>query len=177
MITLLPLELSAAGVTNGLGISLFLFFMLAFCFFLMRKDLGILTELSWAAKEQSKGYLLSENNVACLSLARTCTEIYNSYKKGTFCLVLGQAMSRESRKKLWRLLLTYSCGLLLTVRSVRVFSLCLCTRKGVQKVTSSRQWMILVWSSFIYLSNTADSISIFQALLLAEEFKHIFFDL
>lgn len=80
-------------------------------------------------------------------------------------------------KKLWRLLLTYSCGLLLTVRSVRVFSLCLCTRKGVQKVTSSRQWMILVWSSFIYLSNTADSISIFQALLLAEEFKHIFFDL
>ena len=45
-VTLLPLELVAEGVTDWLGISPFLFFMLAFCFFLIRKDLGILMKLS-----------------------------------------------------------------------------------------------------------------------------------
>lgn len=37
-------------------------------------------ELSWAAKEQSKGYLLFKNNVACLSLVQIYTEIYNPHK-------------------------------------------------------------------------------------------------
>lgn len=42
----IPLVLCGEDCIKGLRISLFLFLMLAFCFFLMRKDLGILAELS-----------------------------------------------------------------------------------------------------------------------------------
>lgn len=139
----------------------------------MRKDFGILMELSWAAEEQSKGYLLSSINVACLSLAQICTEIYSPYKKVPFYLVLGHVMSRKSQKivkidtylLLWFIIYYKICKSFLYVAVL------------AEEFKRLRQWMIQVWSSSIYLSNPADSISISQTLRLADEFKHIYFNL
>lgn len=93
------------------------------------------------------------------------------------CLLLGRVISYNKSREIAKYV-TYQILQLIIYRKTCKSFLCYAVLvKEFIRLRHQRQKVTKAWSSFIYLSIPADSTSIFRTLRLADEYKHIYFNL